>query len=91
MRTSSLMRRNNSLLDYGRALGFDEDEFRRCIVSGKYESEIQKEADEAANLGANGTPAFLIGKSTSDTVRGELVIGFKPYLFFDQKLKQLSE
>ena len=80
-----------SLLEYGKELGLDQDEFRRCIVSGKYESEIQKGSSEAANKGVQATPAFLIGKSTPGGVEGEMIVGVKPYNFFDQKPRQVSE
>ena len=63
--------------------------FRSCIESGKYKEAIQKDIQVAESIGANGTPAFVVGKSTPDAVDGELVIGAMPYQVFDQKLKAL--
>ena len=79
-----------SLTSYAKDLNLDTEVFRGCVESGKYKSAVQKEAAEAAAAGANGTPSFVVGKSTSDGVDGELVVGALPFPLFDQKLKDLS-
>jgi hypothetical protein len=45
---------------------------------------------EAMKIGASGTPAFVVGKSTPDGVDGEMLVGALPYQMFDEKLKSLS-
>ena len=79
-----------SLTSYAKDLNLDTEVFRGCVESGKYKSAVQKEAAEAAAAGVNGTPSFVVGKSTSDGVDGELVVGALPFPLFDQKLKDLS-
>ena len=38
----------------------------------------------------NGTPAFVVGKSTGNGVDGELVVGAMPFAMFDEKIKQVQ-
>ena len=64
--------------------------FRTCVESEKYKNAVQTDVLEAMKIGANGTPTFVIGKSTPDGVDGELVVGAQPYPMFDQKLRDLG-
>jgi protein-disulfide isomerase len=64
--------------------------FRTCVESEKYKNAVQTDVLEAMKIGANGTPTFVIGKSTPDGVDGELVVGAQPYPVFDQKLRDLG-
>jgi protein-disulfide isomerase len=80
----------NSLLADAADLKMNLDTFRACVESEKYKNAVQTDVMEAMKIGANGTPTFVIGKSTSDGVDGELVVGAQPYPMFDQKLKELG-
>jgi protein-disulfide isomerase len=71
-------------------LKLDAGAFRTCIESEKHKSEIQSDVLEAMKVGADGTPAFVVGKSTTDGVDGELVVGAQPYSVFDAKLKSIQ-
>ena len=64
--------------------------FRVCVVSEKYKNEIQADMMEAMRIGADGTPAFVIGKSTPEGVEGDLVVGAQAGNIFDLKLKSLD-
>ncbi len=47
-------------------VGLDRNQFDECLASNKYDKAIQKDIDEGANAGVNGTPAFFInGRSLS--------------------------
>ena len=78
------------LVAYAGELKLNVETFRSCVESGKYKDAIQKDIQEAVKIGANGTPSFVIGKTTPDTVDGDLVIGAMPYQVFDEKLKELA-
>jgi predicted DsbA family dithiol-disulfide isomerase len=65
--------------------------FRACVEGEKYKNAVQTDVMEAMKIGANGTPTFVIGKSTPDGVDGDLVIGAQPYTVFDQKLRELAK
>jgi len=77
----------SNILAWARDLGLDTSALQDCIESGKYKSAVQADAQEALRIGANGTPAFVIGKSTPDGVDGEVMVGAMPYAMFEQKLK----
>jgi protein-disulfide isomerase len=72
-------------------LKLDTAAFRSCVDSGKYKGAVQTDILEAMKIGADGTPTFVIGKTTADGVDGEVLVGAQPFGIFDQKLKQLTE
>jgi protein-disulfide isomerase len=80
----------DSLSGYAKDLGMDSAVLRSCVESGKYNDDVRKTAFEAMNKGIDGTPAFAIGRSTPTGVQGEIVVGARPYAFFDEKLKELE-
>jgi protein-disulfide isomerase len=79
-----------SLAAFALDLKINVTNFRGCIESGKYKNAILKDSQTAEKIGANGTPSFVLGKSTPEGVDGELIIGAMPYDLFDQKLKALA-
>ena len=79
-----------SLAEIALDLKLNVASFRSCIESGKYKSAIRSDSQAAEKIGANGTPSFVLGKSTPEGVDGELIIGAMPYEVFDQKLKALA-
>ncbi|HWB86937.1 MAG TPA: thioredoxin domain-containing protein [Bryobacteraceae bacterium] len=81
----------NDLLGYAQDLKMDVNAFKTCVVSEKYKNAVQQDVLEAMKIGANGTPSFVIGKSTADGVDGELVVGAMPYPVFDEKLKEFEK
>jgi len=90
------MNSNPDKLDLASLAGFAQDlklnvaNFRSCIDSGKYKNAIHSDSQTAEKIGANGTPSFVLGKSTPEGVEGELIIGAMPYEVFDQKIKALA-
>lgn len=80
------------LVGYAQEIGIDPDGFRRCVESGKYKEDIERQARDATNMGAQGTPAFVIGRSTSSGVDdGKLIVGAQPYDSFDRALKEVGQ
>jgi protein-disulfide isomerase len=69
-------------------LKLDVRAFRVCVESEKNKNAVQTDVLDALKIGAEGTPAFVVGRSTPDGVDGELIIGALPYETFDQKLKE---
>lgn len=80
----------NHLVADAAALKLNVDTFRECVDSQKYKDAIQKDIQDALSVGADGTPAFVIGKTSPDGVEGELVVGAMPYQVFDGKFQQLA-
>jgi protein-disulfide isomerase len=91
-----LMGANPDKLDMGNILqtvvqlNMDAAAFKTCVESEKYKMAIQNDVLEAAKIGADGTPTFVIGKSTTLGVDGEVLVGALPYPAFEQKLRQLE-
>jgi protein-disulfide isomerase len=79
----------DNLIAYAAELGLNVATFRGCIAGQKYKELVQKDLTEAEKIGAGGTPAFVLGKSTPEGVEGDLFVGAVPYVVFEQKLKQL--
>ena len=71
-------------------LKMDVKAFRACVESEKYKSAVQTDVMEAMKIGANGTPTFVVGKSTPNGVDGELMVGAQPYPMFEEKLQELG-
>lgn len=88
-----MMGANPDKLDMGHIIGFaaglklDTEKIQDCVNSDKYKDRVQADVAEAMRLGASGTPAFIVGKSTGNGVDGELVVGAMPFSMFDQKLR----
>lgn len=91
-----IMGANPDKLDMGHIMGFasdlkiDTQKFQDCVNSDKYKAQVQADVAEAMRVGANGTPAFVVGKSTGNGVDGELVVGAMPFAMFDEKIKQVQ-
>jgi protein-disulfide isomerase len=41
-------------------IGLNSQAFDQCLTSGKYRAAVQKDINDAAQLGLTGTPAFFI-------------------------------
>jgi len=76
------------LIDYATSLKLDVPKFRSCLESGKHKLEVQNDMGVASSLQINGTPSFLIGKTTGDELSGAIVIGAQPFSVFEAKLKE---
>jgi len=90
----SLMRNANLLsADYitktAADLKLDTKAFAGCTASTKFDPEILADLQEGARIGITGTPTFVIGKTTTPSMEGPMVVGALPYAQFDAKLKDL--
>ena len=79
------------LVAFAADLKMDTDSFRACVTSEKYKSAVQSDVVEAMKIGANGTPTFVVGKSTPEGVDGEVMVGAMPFPMFDDRLKSLEK
>jgi protein-disulfide isomerase len=77
-----------SLVKTAESLKLDVKAFRECIESEKYKNAVQTDIMDAKRIGADGTPTFVVGKSTSTGVDGELLVGALPFEEFEKTLKQ---
>lgn len=71
-------------------LGLNLGSFESCLKDKTMEDEVKKDAGDASLAGANGTPSFIIGKSTSDgKIEGSLVVGAQPITAFEAVIDPL--
>jgi protein-disulfide isomerase len=79
-----------SLVADASVVKINADTFRTCVETGKYKEAVQGDLLEAMKIGADGTPAFVVGKSTPDGVEGDLIVGAQPYALFEEKFRTLG-
>jgi protein-disulfide isomerase len=80
----------SSLVADAAQLHMNTDSFKTCVETGKYKDAVQSDYLEAMRIGADGTPAFVIGKSTTDGVDGELLVGAMPLPIFEKRFGDLG-
>jgi len=68
------------LKQFAADLGLDQDEFDACLDSHRHYDEIMQEREEAKELGARGTPTFLIN--------GTMVRGYLPFDRFQPLIEE---
>ncbi len=71
-------------------LSLNLNSFESCLKDKAMEDEVKKDLADASAAGANGTPSFIVGKSTSNgTVQGSLVVGAQPFAAFEAVIDPL--
>jgi protein-disulfide isomerase len=68
-------------------LRLDVKAFRACVETERTKEAVQTDVLDAVRIGADGTPTFVVGKSTPEGVDGTIIVGALPYETFDQALK----
>ena len=64
--------------------------FKTCTAdTAKFQAEIQKDLTEGSGVGIQGTPSFVIGKTSANGLDGVRFVGAQPFPAFDAKLKEL--
>ena len=67
-------------------IGLNQADFNKCLDSGKYKEEVQKDFNDGTSAGVSGTPSTFIN--------GRLVVGAQPYASFkaiiDEELKKVK-
>jgi len=69
-----------ALKRFAAELGLDQEEFDTCLDSHRHYDEIMQEREEAASLGARGTPTFVIN--------GTMVPGYLPFDRFQPLIEE---
>jgi protein-disulfide isomerase len=63
--------------------------FHACLDSNKYRDQVQEDAAEAAILHINGTPSFVLGRTSRDKLDGIVLVGNQPYASFNSAIQQI--
>jgi len=90
----ALMRNPGSLSaeamrSHATALSLDVTRFKECLDNKPYLEAIWKDASDAQAAGLMGTPSFVLGKASGNTVEGIAIVGAQPYRNFESKIKEL--
>ena len=64
-------------------LSLDMNAFNTCLQSNRHLADIDQDAKDAKAVRLTGTPSFIIGKTASDKITGQVVIGAQPMNKFD--------
>ncbi len=71
-------------------LKLNTEKLKTCMNDPKQAEEVKKDMADAGNVGANGTPAFFIGKSTNDgIIESVLTSGAQPFSVFKTIIDEL--
>lgn len=68
-----------SLKQWANELGLNENDFNKCLDSGKYTNEVNKDASDAQRAGGQGTPYFIVGNQP--------VSGAQPFAAFQAAIE----
>ena len=92
-----LLFRNPQKLDaenlpvHAATLSLDVNAFNACLQSDRHLADIDQDAKDAKAVRLTGTPSFIIGKTTSDEISGQVVIGAQPMNKFDAAISRALE
>jgi protein-disulfide isomerase len=81
---------DDSIVKFAQGVKVDLAPFRACLASKKYDESIRGDTAEAARIGVQGTPSFVLGKSTPEGVRGVVIEGALPFGAFEEQIKKLG-
>ena len=76
------------LFAHAMELELDLEQYHSCMATGKYRSSIEADIAEAKKIGANGTPAFVVGTPNAQgLIEGELITGNQPLAVFERAIE----
>jgi len=82
----------DSFVTFAQNLGLDLKTFTTCAAdSARFRAEIQNDIADGTAAGVDGTPSFVIGRSSpkGGLLDGIRVVGAQPYSVFEAKFKEL--
>lgn len=75
----------DKLKDIAKEIGLNTNKFNDCFDNERTADEVKKDESDAAAVGINGTPGFVVGTLKSDgTVEGEVISGALPFSEFQK-------
>ena len=80
----------SGLIDLAESLKLDMGVFRSCLDSGRHKLEIQNDQQVASSLQINGTPSFIVGKTTGEELSGAIIVGAQRFSVFESKLREAA-
>jgi protein-disulfide isomerase len=78
----------DDLPEHAVTVKLDVEAFKACIASDRHIADIDQDAKDAGAAHLTGTPSFIVGKTTSDKITGEVIIGAQPLSVFSAAIKK---
>ncbi len=69
-------------------VGLDVAAFKACLASDRHLAEIDQEGNDARAVQLTGTPSFIVGKTASDKISGQVVVGAQPLNVFTSAIQK---
>lgn len=80
------------LVEHATSVGVDRGKLDKCLASGRFATRVAQGVADGAAIGVQGTPAFVVGKTTGDVVEGTAIRGAQPLDNFRRVIdRMLSE
>jgi len=70
------------------SVGVDVEAFKACMASDRHLADIDQDAKDAGAVRLTGTPSFIIGKTASGKITGDVVVGAQPLNVFNAAIKK---
>jgi len=70
-------------------LKLDMAAFNACASSTKFDAAIMQDMNEGRAVNVEGTPTFVLGRTSPQGVDGVLIVGAQPFSAFDAKIKEM--
>jgi protein-disulfide isomerase len=78
----------DDLIGYAHDLHLDIEVFTHCLDDRKYETAVQQDAADAAEVGVIGTPTFVLGRTQQKgRFTGIKIVGAQPYGVYEAKIR----
>lgn len=77
-----------AMLDTAKSLSVDLKRFSACVSSDQHLADIRQDVTDASGVGITGTPGFVLGKASGNTVEGVKISGARPYQYFADQINQ---
>jgi len=79
----------DDILSYAKMLGLENNAFKSCLTSSRYNEGIEQDVKDANKAGITGTPGFVVGRTTDNMVRGTFISGTRPFSVFKAEIEKL--
>lgn len=78
------------LQKYAKEVGLNMNNFNNCLEKAKYFKEVKDDIQAGEKAGVQGTPAFILGKTTKDgVIKGKFIKGAHPFQTFKNAIEEM--
>ena len=74
---------------YAGDIGVEDFSFQECMESNRHDNAIERDIADAGKASINGTPGFVLGKTTDNEIKGTLISGAQSFSSFKRHIDRL--